>query len=278
MEKLTLAFSPCPNDTFIFDAIANKKIDLQGIDFEIVLADVQELNECASRNDSDITKLSYAAYPLVSKDYILLNSGSALGNKCGPLVISKTRLSNPYEQLLKTKIAIPGKNTTANFLFSLVFPDALDKMEMIFSEIEDAVINETVGAGVIIHENRFTYEKRGLIKVIDLGEFWEKQTHMPIPLGGIAIKRSFPDELKLKVDAIIKASVEFAMKNPAQTIDYVRAHSQTMEDHVMMQHIVLYVNEYTRHLGATGKAAVEKLFAVAKSKKLIDELTVPLFV
>ncbi len=276
--KLTLAFSPCPNDTFIFDAIANKKIDLQGIDFEIVLADVHELNERAARNETHITKLSYAAFPLVSTDYVLLNSGSALGNNCGPLLISKNRLPDPFQQLKEMTVAIPGKNTTANFLFSLAFPDALNKKEMLFSEIEDAVFNETMGAGVIIHENRFTYEKRGLVKVMDLGQFWEKQTRMPIPLGGIAIKRSLPDEVKKKIDSLIKKSVEFAMKNPAQTMDYVRAHSQTMEEHVMMQHVILYVNEYTRDLGKTGKAAVEKLFDVAIRKKLIEEVTKPLFV
>jgi 1,4-dihydroxy-6-naphthoate synthase len=258
--KLTLGFSPCPNDTFMFDAMVQGKVDTEGLQFEVVMEDVETLNRKAFQKDIDITKLSYAAYLNVINDYMLLDSGSALGEGVGPLVIAKT--SNLKLQTSNT-IAIPGANTTANFLFSIFFPDVKNKTEMIFSEIEDAVLSEKVDAGVIIHENRFTYEQKGLKKVCDLGELWEKETKQPIPLGGIAIKRSLSIDLQQKINRIMRRSVEFAFANPASSYDYVKQHAQEMEEGVRKKHIALYVNQYSIDLGEKGRKAIETLFAKA---------------
>ena len=258
---LQIGFSPCPNDTFIFDALINKKIDTDGLSFEAVLEDVQTLNNWARAGKLDISKISYGVLPLVLKEYIVLNAGGALGKGVGPLLISKNEIS-ALEEINKKTIAIPGENTTAHMLFSLAYPKAQHKKFVVFSGIEDAVINGKVDLGVIIHENRFTYQQRGLKKVIDLGEYWEQQTQNPIPLGGIVIKRSFETSLRKKIDALIRKSVEYAFSNYPLLTDYVKQHSQEMEEHVMRQHIDLYVNNYSIDLGAAGKEAVKKLLVV----------------
>lgn len=261
--KLTIGFSPCPNDTFIFDALVNKKIDTGGIEFDPVLADVQQLNEWAQQGKLDITKISYGVLPLVLKDYIVLNAGGALGKGVGPLLISKRDIQNSNAEIQDCTIAVPGKNTTANMLFSLAYPEAKNKKFMIFSEIEEAVLNDETDCGVIIHENRFTYQQKGLKKIVDLGEYWEKQTQQPIPLGGIVIKRTINNELGLMADALIRKSVEFAFENYPHITEYVHQHSQEMEEKVMRQHIDLYVNNYSIDLGEDGKSAVMKFLDIA---------------
>ena len=260
---LSLGFSSCPNDAFIFDAMVHGKIDTEGIVFDPIIEDVESLNQGALNGHLDITKLSFHAFGYVLNDYVLLNSGSALGRGCGPLVVSKTNYDSNDLDTSQMTVAIPGKYTTANFLFSLVFPEVGDKREILFSEIEDAVLNETVDLGVIIHENRFTFEQRGLVKVLDLGEYWEKETGSPIPLGGIAMKRDKDDAMKLKVDKILKRSAEFAMDNPASSKEYVQELAQEMDERVIEQHIALYVNEYSVDLGEEGRAAVLCLFEKA---------------
>lgn len=275
-SKISLGFSPCPNDTYIFDAMVHGKIDTEGLSFQYFLDDVETLNRQAFLEEYDITKLSYAAYPFVSGQYQLLNSGSALGFKCGPILISKKELK--LSDINKCSVAIPGRHTTANFLFCMVFPDAANKKEMLFSDIEDAVLNEKVDAGVIIHENRFTYMHKGLLKLIDLGEFWEEQTKMPIPLGGIAVRRNFPEELKLKIDRIIKRSVEFANANPFTGFDFIKEHAQEMNDEVRYKHIELYVNKYTVDLGEEGRTAVNTMFEKAAEKNIIAGIDVDIFV
>ena len=274
--KLSLGFSPCPNDTFIFDALAHQKIDTEGLEFEIVFADVETLNNNAHHEDLDITKLSYHAYAYMSRNYQLLTSGSALGRGCGPLLISKGEI--PRSKIEFCLVGIPGKLTTANFLLSLAFPEAATKKEYVFSEIENALLSEAIDIGVIIHENRFTYQAKGLKKIIDLGEWWEKKYQLPIPLGGICVRRNFDTDLKQKINRVLKRSVEFAMKNPDQTMDFVRQHSQEMEEEVMKKHIQLYVNDFTVDLGAEGKNAVEKLYEVAMEKRIIGGMVYPLFV
>lgn len=194
--KLTLGFSPCPNDTFIFDALVNKKIDTDGFEFDIFLEDVQTLNQWALQQKLDITKISYGVFPLLTDNYNLLDAGGALGKGVGPLLISKKQF--PFSEINNCKIAIPGKNTTAHLLFSLAFPEAVKKEFMIFSAIEYAVLNGNVDCGVIIHENRFTYQQKGLIKIMDLGEYWEEKTSCPIPLGGIVMKKSYETEIQKK--------------------------------------------------------------------------------
>lgn len=259
--KLTLGFSPCPNDTFIFDALVNKKIDTGDLSFDVVLADVQTLNKWAMEDKLDISKISYGVLPLVLEDYLVLNAGGALGKGVGPLLISKCEIP-ATEEINKKTIAIPGENTTAHLLFSLAFPQAKNKKFMIFSGIEDAVINNKTDLGVIIHENRFTYMQKGLKKVIDLGEYWEQQTQYPIPLGGIVIKKSIDHALQKKIDTLIRQSVEYAFSNYPVLTDYVKHHSQEMEEQVMRQHIDLYVNNYSIDLGSAGKEAVQKLLSV----------------
>ena len=274
--KLSLGFSPCPNDTYIFDALAHQKIDTEGLEFDIVFADVETLNNNAHHEDLDITKLSYHAYAYMSRNYQLLTSGSALGRGCGPLLISKGEI--PRSKIEFCLVGIPGKLTTANFLLSLAFPEAATKKEYVFSEIENALLSEAIDIGVIIHENRFTYQAKGLKKIIDLGEWWEKKYQLPIPLGGICVRRNFDTDLKQKINRVLKRSVEFAMNNPEQTMDFVRKHSQEMEEEVMKKHIQLYVNDFTVDLGAEGKNAVEKLYEVAMEKRIIGGMVYPLFV
>lgn len=259
--KYTLGFSPCPNDTFIFDALVNHKIDTEGLEFDVVLADVQKLNHLALDGQLDFTKISYGVLPLVLNDYVLLNSGGALGIGVGPLLISKT--AHLDLSVNNFSVAIPGENTTAHMLFSLAFPEARNKVFKVFNEIEDAVLNDEVDCGVIIHENRFTYQDKGLEKLADLGEYWETQTQNPIPLGGIVANRNLKRSVCLKVDSLIKRSIEYAYTNDHKDLsDYVKKHSQEMSEDVMRKHIDLYVNNYSLSLGEEGKSAVLKLFEV----------------
>ena len=257
-HKLTLGFSPCPNDTFIFDALVNGRIELGNIELEIVMADVEELNRMAIAGKLDITKISYNAYSQVHYMYQLLNAGSALGNNCGPLLIAKKMLSS------EARIAIPGKNTTANFLMSFAYPNAVNKKELLFSEVENAVLNDEVDAGVIIHENRFTYQEKGLVRIADLGEVWEQKAGFPIPLGGIAIHRRLKPTLRKQFDQLLRESVQFAFDNPEASKDYVKCHAQEMDESVMRAHIDLYVNRYSLDLGEKGKLAIQKMYEVGQ--------------
>lgn len=255
--KFTLGFSPCPNDTFIFDALVNKQIDTGGIEVEVVLEDVQTLNEWALQGRLDITKLSYGVLPLVLHDYVVLSAGGALGKGVGPLLISRAD-GITASQVTEGTIAIPGEHTTAHMLFSLAFPAARRKQFLVFSQIEDAVLQNKVDAGVIIHENRFTYQDKGLVKLMDLGAYWEAQTGSPIPLGGIVMKRSFDKALQQKINGLIRASVEYAFAHYPLVTDYVKLHAQEMSEQVMRQHIDLYVNNYSTDLGTEGRAAVQQ--------------------
>ena len=274
---LSLGFSPCPNDCFMFDAIVNQRIDLEGLEFSARLADVEALNQSAFAGDADVTKLSYHAYAFCIGDYVLLDAGSALGRNCGPLLISKRAISRDEVAAGRLRIAIPGKYTTANFLLGLAFPQAQDKTALVFSEIESALLQDRFDAGLIIHENRFTYTAKGLKKIIDLGEFWEVETGAPIPLGGIVIKRSIPDDVKQRVNRVIRRSVEYAFAHRTASLDYVRAHAQEMSEDVMYKHIDLYVNKYSIDLGAEGRRAVELLFERARTVGIIPPVTAELF-
>ena len=260
--KLTLGFSPCPNDTFIFDALVNNKIDSGGLDFEVILEDVETLNEWALKGKLDITKLSFPAFFQAIDKYTLLNAGSALGNGVGPLLVCLNQKKEIPGKIKTEKIALPGINTTANMLFSFAYPEANNKIFMVFSAIEEAVLDGKTELGVIIHENRFTYQQRGLKKVADLGEFWEKKMKLPVPLGGIVIKRKADKGIISEVDKLIRRSIEYAFHKYPEVSDYVRQHSQTMSDEVMRRHIDLYVNNCSVELGSGGKAAIEKLYEV----------------
>jgi 1,4-dihydroxy-6-naphthoate synthase len=275
---LSLGFSPCPNDCFIFDAIVHQRIDLEGLDFSVRMADVEALNRSTFASELDVTKLSFHAFAHCAHEYALLDAGSALGRGCGPLLIATRAI--PIEEVAagKLRIAIPGKYTTANFLLRLAFPQAVDTTEVVFSEIEGAVLRGEYDAGLIIHENRFTYEAKGLKKVIDLGEFWERETGAPIPLGGIVIRRGLPQEVQRTVNRLVRRSVEYAFAHPAVSLPFVRQHAQEMSDDVMRRHIDLYVNEFSLDLGREGRRAVALLFERAATTGIIPTPTNNLFV
>jgi 1,4-dihydroxy-6-naphthoate synthase len=266
--NLTIGYSPCPNDCFVFDALVNKKIDTEGLNFEVILEDIETLNKKALEGHLDITKLSFHAYVYNLKQYILLRAGSALGFNCGPILVKSAK--SKIKNLDDISVAIPGKLTTANFLLSLAYPNLKNKIEYTFSDIEEAVLEGKVDAGLIIHENRFTYHEKGLVKIIDLGEYWNSLIQAPIPLGGIVIKRHLDKDLQQKVNKLIKKSVEFAFQNPESSMQYVKQNAQEMNEEVMKKHINLYVNSFSLDLGDIGINAVELMFNKGKELKLFD--------
>jgi 1,4-dihydroxy-6-naphthoate synthase len=285
--NFTLGFSPCPNDTFIFDALVNKKIDTGDFHFEVRLEDVETLNELAKNQVLDFTKISYGVLPLVAGNYKVMNSGSALGKGVGPLLISQKHVD--FDDVEKYTIVIPGENTTAHLLFSLAFPNAKNKVFKRYDEIEKTVLESEKVLGVIIHENRFTYMKRGLYKIVDLGNFWEEKTALPIPLGGIIGRRNLDENILMKVDALIKDSMEYAFENYPLITDYVKEHSQEMEPEVMKKHIDLYVNRFSINLGKDGRNAIQKFMRIydetrqnakqgllPESELFVDEETFPI--
>ncbi|MFT5970951.1 MAG: 1,4-dihydroxy-6-naphthoate synthase [Flavobacteriales bacterium] len=255
--KLKLGFSPCPNDTFIFDAMVHGKIDTEGLDFEVVMEDVEALNQMVFADALDIAKLSYHAYLHAISNWQMLRSGSALGEGVGPLLISKKpmKLADVQQQA----IAIPGKFTTANFLLKSAFGRDLNTKPYLFSDIEKAILDGTVGLGVIIHENRFTYQERGLHLVADLGTLWEEKEKLPIPLGGIAVSRKLDQETRNKVQRVLYSSIAYAFQNPTSSHAFVAENAQEMEPEVMQQHIALYVNHYTQEIDEKGKLAVARM-------------------
>ncbi|MGH2622503.1 MAG: 1,4-dihydroxy-6-naphthoate synthase [Sphingobacterium sp.] len=277
--NLSLGFSPCPNDTFIFDALIHGKIDTGDLQFHVEYQDVETLNEQAFRAALDITKLSYHAFAYAVEDYELLDAGSALGFGVGPLLITANKelaekLSKKAgleleAELAKLKVGIPGKFTTANFLLGLAYGGLMNKIELLFSEIEPALQQGKIDIGLIIHENRFTYMDKGFYKILDLGEYWEKTTDSPIPLGGIVIKRSLPPQVKLRVNELIRQSVRFAFDHPESGKEYIRSHAQEMDPQVMYKHIELYVNAYTEDLGEEGKKAINRMFEMAIERNLV---------
>jgi len=263
--RLSLCFSPCPNDTFIFDAMVHHKIDTEGLEFDVRLEDVETLNRLVLSGQPDISKISYGLLPLVIPDYRVLNAGSALGRGVGPLLISTEPLSESDTELQDSTVVLPGMHTTAHMLFSLAFPYAKKKIFLPFHEIENAVLNGVADAGVIIHENRFTYADKGLIKLADLGEIWETNTGQPIPLGGIVMRRELDPELLEKTDRVIRRSLEYAFAHYPELPDYVKEHAQEMDESVMRKHIDLYVNDFSLSLGKEGRAAVWKMLEIGTS-------------
>ena len=273
---MTLGFSPCPNDTFIFDALVHGRVDTEGLTFKVTYADVEVLNERALRGELDVTKLSYHALGYVRDTYALLRSGSALGRGVGPLLIANAPLDE--EALRNSVVAVPGRYTTAHFLFRLAYPTVMQTRQLLFSAIEAAVRSGEVGAGVIIHENRFTYAERGFVKLRDLGEYWEATYGAAIPLGGIVVRRSLPPAIQRKVQRVLRRSVAYALKNPEVSAAYVRAHAQEMDPVVIQKHIALYVNDFTLDLGEEGERAIRTLFAAADEHQLFPGSEAPLFV
>ena len=269
MKKITLGFSPCPNDTFIFDAMVHHKIDTEGLAFDFVMHDVELLNQKALNQDLDVTKLSFHAYAYCIENYVLLNSGSALGFGVGPLLIGKNKIEYPLQNIINHKIAIPGNYTTANFLLSLALPKAINKTEILFSEIEKSVLKDLFDFGLIIHESRFTFQEKGLVEVLDLGAFWQNLTQLPLPLGGIVVNRNLDLNLQQTIDRVLKRSIEFAFTNPKSGIEFTKENAAEMSEDVVYKHIQLYVNKYSLDLGDEGKNAVQTLFDKANQLSII---------
>lgn len=281
--KLTLGFSPCPNDTFIFDALIHHKIDTDGLTFEVTYDDVETLNQKAMKGQLDITKLSFHAFAYAVSQYALLDAGSALGFGVGPLLISHKYDQETLAEKIKSdpasiRVGIPGKYTTANFLLGIAYPELQHKQELVFSEIETALLEDQIDLGLIIHENRFTYQDKGLTKIVDLGDYWEKLTGCAIPLGGIVINRNLDREVQLKVNRLIRESVEYAFAHPKSSIGFIREHAQAMDEAVMYKHIELYVNKYSINLSTEGRNAVDTLFKLAQERSIIPAIQENLYI
>lgn len=276
MQQLTLGYSPCPNDTFIFYALINGLVPCPETTFKERLEDVETLNRLALAGELDLTKISYHALGHLRKEYCLLRSGGALGRGCGPLVVA-TRATN-MEQLRGKRIAIPGQLTTANLLLQLYGAGYENLLILPFHEIMTAVISGQADAGVIIHESRFTYHLQGLFKILDLGQWWEEESGCPIPLGGILAKRSLGTPLIQQLDRSLRASVAYAFAHPAQPQAYIKQHAQELEDNVIREHIGLYVNDFSLDLGDEGVRAIETLFARAEARGIIPRCDLPLFI
>ena len=260
-QLIRTGFSPCPNDCFIFDALLHQKINVGNFTFEPVIEDVEKLNQRAMRGELELTKMSYHAYLYCQELYTYLNSGSALGFGCGPLLITHSediqkQFFEPQSRR-KMKVLIPGELTTAHYLLKKFFSDISHKTSVLFSEIEDLLVQKRFDAGLIIHENRFTYPQKGLLKIVDLGALWEKETGLPIPLGGIMVKRTLGTKTIQKIDSLVRQSVEYAFQHYEDVLPFVRTHAQTMQEDVIKQHINLYVNTYSIDLGAEGRKAIE---------------------
>ena len=252
---ITLGFSPCPNDTFMFDALVHHKIDTEGLEFDVIFADIEKLNDWSIQGKLDVTKISYHAFMYCTDQYLLLDSGSALGSNCGPILIKKDKTDFSES----SRIAIPGRYTTANMLLDIAYPLHQNRVEVLFSDIEYKLLINEFDAGLIIHENRFTYQEKGLVKIMDLGEFWEEATSLPIPLGGIVVNRNLSLDTQQKVQRVLKRSIEYAFDNKQDSYDFIRSHSQELEDDVIESHIDLYVNDYSISLGSKGKEAISRL-------------------
>ena len=272
--KISLGYSPCPNDTFIFYALTHNKLTSDLV-FRENLNDVETLNCLALEKKFDVTKASFHGFGFLREDYCLLHSGSALGRGCGPLIVARNEINQ--QELCSKTIAIPGKMTTAYLLLQIFAPCAKKIVEMPFDRIMNAVSLGTVDAGLIIHESRFTYHKYDLVKIIDLGEWWENETGLPIPLGGILARRDLGAAVIGKIDSFIRQSLEYAFEHPEETVEYIKKNAQELDDEVIEKHIKLYVNDYTRDLG-DGTAAVEKLLKTAEEFNLIPISEKPIFV
>jgi 1,4-dihydroxy-6-naphthoate synthase len=286
MKSLDIGYSPCPNDTFIFYAMIHGKLDTRGVKYNEVLLDVETLNQKTLNAELDMSKVSYHAYGHLREQYCLLRAGGALGRGCGPLVVSKN--SYTMEELQDKKIAIPGKLTTAYLLlqlynsnFSSQQSSKSDQLSSIvvmpFHKIMESIARGEVDAGVIIHESRFTYSSYGLREIMDLGDWWEKETGFPIPLGGIIAKRSLGDDVHKIINRTIRQSISYAFNNRTEPLSYIKEHSQELSDDVINQHINLYVNDYSIDVNNEGERAITELFTRAEGAGIIPASTHPVF-
>lgn len=278
MTTYTLAYSPCPNDTYIFAALTNGLLP-DAPQVRVELADIEELNNAASRSAYELIKVSYGAIPYLMDRYRILRSGGAMGRGCGPLLVALPKSSPPlFSEFADRRVAIPGERTTAFMLLQLALGKRPPSTQMRFDRIIPAVANGEIDAGLIIHESRFTYREAGLISIADLGEWWEEMTLLPIPLGAILVRNDIPDDEARAIDDAIRASLTFARRNEETVMPYVREHAFEMGDEVMRQHISLYVNTFTEDVGTLGIEAVHALFERARVAGILDRTVEPRFI
>lgn len=276
--SFTLAYSPCPNDTYVFAALANGLL-ADAPDVRVHMADIAELNAAAARGEFELVKVSYGAMPYLGDRYRILRAGGALGRGCGPLLVAAPAAAPPlFADFARRRIAIPGDRTTAFVLLQLALGRKPPTVQIRFDQIISAVAEGRVDAGLIIHESRFTYREAGLIAIADLGEWWENLTLLPIPLGAIAVRNDVSDEDAYAIDDAIRASLAFARANEAAIMPYVRRHSTEMSEEVARQHIALYVNEFTQDVGKIGMEAAHALFARAREAGIVKRSSEPRFV
>ena len=280
-QSYTLAYSSCPNDTFIFKAIARNLIDLHGHTFNIIIEDVETLNQAAQKGSYDISKLSFAAFGNLTNQYALLRSGSALGLGCGPLIVSLPRQS--LSKRKKIKVAVPGLGTTAYLLFRFFMQDKspetqIEFIPMTFDRIMPAVLEKQADCGVIIHEGRFVYPSLGLEMQADLGLWWENKTGLPLPLGCIAIKRNIDPAIAREIQEIVKQSLIHAFQNPGIAYDYIKSYAAEMDETVIQQHISLYVNDYSKDIGNEGEKAIKTFFEMARNAGYLLQSDMSLFI
>lgn len=274
-KRISLGYSPCPNDTYIFYALTHNKVTVPGHTIEERLEDVETLNQLALERQLDLTKISYHAFGHLRDRYVLLHSGSALGRGCGPLLIAPS--DTDMKNLRGKRIAVPGRLTTANLLLQLYGPGYEDLLVIPFDQIIPALKRGDAEAGVIIHESRFTYQQAGFFEVLDLGAWWEEDSGLPIPLGGILARRDLGIKTTQDVDLAIRASLEYAHQHPREPRAYIKDHAQELDDAVIDAHIKLYVNDFSLDLGEEGKAAIETLLSRAEARGLIPKSSEPLF-
>lgn len=275
MKELSLGYSTCPNDTLIFYGLVHGRVDTRGVSYGVSLADVEALNQQAAQGVLDVTKLSFAAIGNLLETYGLLRAGAALGRGCGPLVVAKPGID--LSMINRLTIATPGAWTTASMLLQLYLKGTPKLFPMLFSDIMPAVQRGEVDLGVIIHEGRFTYSTHGLTCLIDLGRWWEEITGLPIPLGGIAIRRSLPEKIIQAVERSLIESIEYGLSHRDEAQGYIRRHAQELAPEVIDQHISLYVNDFSMDLGQEGVHAVETLFQLAQQRHILPVTTRPLF-
>lgn len=271
-QNFTLAYSPCPNDTYIFAALTNGLLD-DAPSVRVQLEDIENLNNSALKGDYELTKVSYGAIPMLMKEYRILRAGGALGRGCGPLLVTRPGNGTRIEEFANRLIAIPGEMTTAFMLLRLAMRKRPQTLALRFDRIVEAVANGTADAGLVIHESRFTYQSEGLVEVADLGDWWESQTGMPIPLGAILARRDLDDAQARGINDAVARSLRFARTNEPAVMKYVREHATEMQEEVMRKHIGLYVNEFSDDVGEQGIAAVNELFSRAHAAGIIPQTT-----
>jgi len=254
----------------MFWAMLHGQVDTFGLKFSVAMRDIEQLNRAATEQVFDMVKISYAHYPKVSQAYQILTAGSALGFGNGPLLISRRKIYP--DEVPHLRIAIPGVDTTANLLLTIAYPTATNKREYLFSDIEEVVLSGEADAGLLIHETRFTYEEKGLRKIMDLGGYWEEETGLPLPLGAIAVRRNLSEKTKRQLNSALRESVRYALQNPYAPDEFVARHAQSMEPDVCRRHIALYVNEFSVDLGVKGKQAVNTLFNKGTTTDISPEM------